>query len=91
MFEQLFATYLEALRRLLNPFCYLRAYKIGYNWLQSATICHKLVLCASREAQPFLGICFASFLGAHGLQLNKDTVPVFSFRHMYTLDCFPAL
>ena len=40
MFEQLFATYLEAVQRLLDSFCYLRAYKIGYSWPISAGIQH---------------------------------------------------
>ena len=152
MFEQLFATYFEALRRLVNRLCYLRAYKIGYNWLQSATIGLFLVLCASREAQPCLNISSVCLLGAHGshlnknlvlafkscthlivsrhciaksnqnwpfyapswcsftctlclhlglcfacpqatcgLQLEEDTVPVFTFLHMYTRDCSRAL
>ena len=32
-----------------------------------------------------------SYVGAHGVQWNKDTVPVFYFRHMYRLDCLPAM
>ena len=52
MFDQFFASYFQALQRLLNRISYLRAYKIGYNWPQSATVRHNLVLCAPREAQP---------------------------------------
>ena len=89
--QQLLATFLEAWRRLPNPFCYLRPQKIGYNWLQSTTIRHSLVFCASREAQPCLNVCFACLLGAHGSHLNEDTVPAFNLSHIYTLDCSPAL
>ena len=91
MFEQLLVSYLEALSCLLNPLFCVRAYKIGYNWLHSATIRHNLAMCVTAEAEPCLKVCFAWLVAAHGTQLNKDTVPVFNFRHMYTIDCFLAL